>query len=125
MQKNTGCAHCESTLVHTSVVEGVKDYLVDDAAVQDMAGMFKMLADPTRLKIINALMLSEMCVCDLTELMGMSQSAVSHQLAALRKNRLIKFRRDGKQIFYSLDDEHISLLFNQCLIHAREGGESR
>ncbi|MBQ3180646.1 MAG: winged helix-turn-helix transcriptional regulator [Firmicutes bacterium] len=120
MQKKTGCAHCESTLVHTSVVEGVRGHLVDDAVVQEMAGMFKMMADPTRLKLINALMLSEMCVCDLTELMGMSQSAVSHQLAALRKSRLIKSRRDGKQIFYSLDDEHIGLLFNQCLIHSRE-----
>ncbi len=120
MQKKPACAHCESTLVHTSIVEGARGHLVDNATVQDMAAMFKMLADPTRLKIINALMLSEMCVCDLTELMGMSQSAVSHQLAALRKSRLIKSRRDGKQIFYSLDDEHISLLFNQCLIHVRE-----
>lgn len=120
MQKKTGCAHCESTLVHTSVVQGVRGHLVDDAVVQEMAGMFKMMGDPTRLKLINALMLSEMCVCDLTELMGMSQSAVSHQLAALRKSRLIKSRRDGKQIFYSLDDEHIGLLFNQCLIHSRE-----
>lgn len=120
VQKKTGCPHCDGTLVHTSVVEGARGHLVADEAVQDMAAMFKMMADPTRLKLINALMLSEMCVCDLTELMGMSQSAVSHQLAALRKSRLIKSRRDGKQIYYSLDDEHISLLFNQCLIHVRE-----
>lgn len=120
VQKKTGCPHCDGMLVHTSVVEGVRGHLVADEAVQDMAAMFKMMADPTRLKLINALMLSEMCVCDLTELMGMSQSAVSHQLAALRKSRLIKSRRDGKQIYYSLDDEHISLLFNQCLIHVRE-----
>ncbi len=119
-QKKTGCPYCDGTLVHTSVVEGARGHMVADEAVQDMAAMFKMMADPTRLKLINALMLSEMCVCDLTELMGMSQSAVSHQLAALRKSRLIKSRRDGKQIYYSLDDEHISLLFNQCLIHVRE-----
>ncbi len=101
-------------------VQTVKSKLLADAEIMDMAVMFKMLADPTRLRIINALMLSEMCVQDLTAALEMTQSAVSHQLAALRNTRLIRYRREGKQIYYSLDDEHISLLFNQCLIHARE-----
>lgn len=102
-------------------VQLVHDELVADEEIMDMAMMFKMLADPTRLKIINALMVSEMCVQDLTAALEMTQSAVSHQLAGLRNSRLIRYRREGKQIYYSLDDEHISLLFNQCLIHAREG----
>lgn len=101
-------------------VQEVKSKLLADGEIQEMAVMFRMLADPTRLRIINALLISEMCVCDLAAALGMSQSAVSHQLAALRNSRLIRFRREGKQIYYSLNDEHISLLFNQCLIHARE-----
>lgn len=103
---------CPVALVHNK--------LIDDREIMDMAVMFKMLADPTRLKIINALLISEMCVQDLTAALEMTQSAVSHQLAALRNTRLIRYRREGKQIYYSLADEHISLLFNQCLIHARE-----
>lgn len=102
-------------------VKLVHDGLLPDEEIMDMAMMFKMLADPTRLKIINALLVSEMCVQDLTAALEMNQSAVSHQLAALRNSRLIRYRREGKQVYYSLDDEHISLLFNQCLIHAREG----
>lgn len=101
-------------------VEKVRAAQVPDADIQEMSLMFKMMADPTRLRIINALMTSEMCVCDMADALGMSQSAVSHQLAALRSNRLIKFRRDGKQIYYSLADAHIRLLFDQCLTHARE-----
>lgn len=101
-------------------VQAVRDRLLADDEIMDMTVMFKMLADPTRLKIINALMISEMCVQDLTAALEMTQSAVSHQLAALRNTRLIRYRREGKQVYYSLDDEHISLLFNQCLIHARE-----
>ena len=101
-------------------VEQVRRQLLGEAEIGRMAVMFKMLSDPTRLKIINALMASELCVCDLAAVMGMSQSAVSHQLAALRTNRLIKARREGKQIYYSLDDDHIGLLFDQCLTHAQE-----
>lgn len=96
------------------------DGLLPDNEIAEMSSLFKMMSDPTRLKIINALLVQELCVRDLAELMQMSQSAISHQLAALRNSRLIKFRRDGKQIFYSLDDEHIGQLFNQCLEHAQE-----
>lgn len=104
-------------------VEEVREQLLPDREIREMAVMFKMLADPTRLRIINALLISEMCVCDLAAALGMSQSAVSHQLAALRNTRLIRFRRDGKQVYYSLADEHISLLFDVCLRHAREPEE--
>lgn len=112
------CAHKECC-----PVQMVHDRLLADDEIMDMTVMFKMLADPTRLKIINALMISEMCVQDLTAALDMTQSAVSHQLAALRNTRLISYRREGKQVYYSLDDEHIGLLFNQCLIHARESDD--
>lgn len=105
---------------HTQVVESLRNILLPEAEIAEMSALFKMMSDPTRLRIINALLVSELCVRDLAELMQMSQSAISHQLAALRNSRLIKFRREGKQIFYSLDDEHIGQLFNQCLEHAKE-----
>lgn len=101
-------------------MRSLRQILLPEEQIADMAAMFKMMADPTRLRIINTLLVSELCVRDMAELMQMSQSAVSHQLAALRNSRLIKFRREGKQIFYSLDDEHIGQLFNQCLEHAQE-----
>lgn len=106
--------------LHPALMEGVEEQLVDEGAILEMAAMFKALADPTRLRIINALLVTDMCVYDLAALMGMSQSAVSHQLAALRASRLIRQRREGKQMFYSLDDEHVGLLFRQCLVHAQE-----
>ncbi|MCX4266198.1 MAG: metalloregulator ArsR/SmtB family transcription factor [Firmicutes bacterium] len=98
----------------------VVNNLLSEEQIADMATLFKMMSDPTRLRIINMLLISELCVHDLAEFMQMSQSAISHQLAALRNSRLIKFRREGKQIFYSLDDEHIGQLFKQCLEHAKE-----
>jgi len=98
----------------------VVNNLLSEEQIADMATLFKMMSDPTRLRIINMLLISELCVHYLAEFMQMSQSAISHQLAALRNSRLIKFRREGKQIFYSLDDEHIGQLFKQCLEHAKE-----
>ena len=111
---------CQEECFHHWVVAGVKDNLVDHEDLQRMTVMFKAMSDPTRLRLINALILSELCVCDLTQVMEMTQPAVSHHLRALRQARLIKSRRQGKQVYYSMDDEHICLLFNQCLIHARE-----
>ena len=95
--------------------------LTPDDVLFDMADMFKAMNDPTRLKLLNALMLAEeLCVSDLTALLNLTQPAVSHHLKALRQERLIKFRRVGKAAYYSLDDEHIRLLFDQCLIHVLE-----
>jgi ArsR family transcriptional regulator len=73
--------------------------------------------DPTRLKIVNALLLEEICVCDVAAVLGMSQPAVSHHLKVLKAARLVKYRRDGKQIYYSLDDEHVANIFYQGLMH--------
>ena len=85
-----------------------------------VAELFKVMADPSRLKIVNALILSEMCVCDLAALLKMTPSAVSHQLQILRRCDLVKWRREGKVVFYSLDDEHVSNVFYQGLVHVNE-----
>ena len=86
----------------------------------DLAELFKVFGDTTRVKIISALFEAEMCVCDIAELLGMTQSAISHQLRVLRQARLVKHRKEGKVVFYSLDDEHIKSIFNQGLEHILE-----
>ena len=113
-------ALCSSTIIHEDILEKVKQEMTDDETLFDMAAEFKVLSDPTRLKIINALMLSEMCVCDISALLNMSQPAISHHLKSLRQTHLIKYRRDGKIAYYSLENEHIKLLFSQCLTHVTE-----
>jgi ArsR family transcriptional regulator len=111
---------CEATVLHADVLQRVRHGLTDEEVLRWVAGLFKVLGDPSRLKIVNALLLSEMCVCDLASLLGMSQSAVSHQLQILRQSDLVKWRRDGKVIYYSLDDEHVNNLFYQGLVHVNE-----
>ena len=111
---------CQSTAIHDDVVENVSNQLTSDENLMAMADLFKAMSDPTRLKIINALLIDEMCVCDLTALLNLTQPAVSHHLKTLRQARLVKFRRVGKAAYYSLDDDHIQLLFNQCHTHVLE-----
>ena len=94
---------CEVTEVHTDTVARLKDTLLSQEQFQNLGTLFKMFSDPTRLKILSALFQEELCVCDLSELLEMTHSAVSHQLSVLRQNRLIKYRRSGKNIYYSLD----------------------
>ena len=98
-----------------------------DSELARMAETFRCLADPTRLKIVNAMLDDELCVRDLTGIIGMSQPAVSHHLRQLRQMRLVRTRRLGKAVFYRLDDEHIPLLFRLCRSHVREpdAGRSR
>ena len=105
---------------HQHPLENVTAKLTDDLTLAYMAERFQCFADPTRLKIINALMISELCVCDLTNIMQMTQPAVSHHLKQLRQLRLVKSRREGKSVFYSLDDFHIPMLFDLCRSHLKE-----
>jgi DNA-binding transcriptional ArsR family regulator len=86
----------------------------------DLADLFKVFSDSTRVKILCALQHSEMCVCDIAFLLGMTKSAVSHQLRQLRQTRLVRNRKDGKVVYYALDDEHVSNVFKQWLLHVRE-----
>jgi ArsR family transcriptional regulator len=110
----------DCTVIHHDIVMRVKRRLPEDELLFDLAELFKVFGDSTRVRIICALLYAEMCVCDIAVLLGMNQSAISHQLKALRQARLVKFRRDGKVIFYSLDDQHIGSIFRQGLAHVSE-----
>lgn len=108
---------CEAVYVNESMVKAIKENLVDEEKINNLADLFKALSDPTRLKLIHALKQSELCVCDLSAILNMGQSAVSHQLRYLRNLRLVKRRKEGKMMFYSIDDHHIDELFSQGLKH--------
>ncbi|SCM83200.1 Transcriptional repressor SmtB homolog [uncultured Sporomusa sp.] len=108
---------CEDRCVHPQTVCLAKAAMLKDDKVQDLAEMFKILGDPTRIKILHILSRGEMCVCDIAETLGMNQSAVSHQLRTLRGARLVKFRKAGKEALYSLDDDHVISLMCQGLEH--------
>lgn len=96
--------------------------LLDDESAAALAETFRVLGDPTRVRILDALSHAEVPVCDLAEALGLTQSAVSHQLRLLRSMRLVRSRRDGRHIFYALDDDHIVKLFRQGLDHVQERG---
>lgn len=104
---------CEITFIHEEAVKEVQQCMIGDDEARSLADMFKTLADPTRVKIMFALMTRELCVCDLAVVVGASDSAVSHQLRILRTQKLVKNRRDGKILFYSLADHHVSALLKQ------------
>ena len=111
---------CSCNVIHKEVVENVKNKLPKEETLYDLAELFKVFVDSTRIKIICSLFESEMCVCDLSVLLNISQSAISHQLRVLKSARLVKFRRAGKVIYYSLDDEHIKQIFDAGLHHITE-----
>ena len=111
---------CSCNVIHKEVVENVKNKLPKEETLYDLAESFKVFGDSTRIKIICSLFESEMCVCDLSVLLNISQSAISHQLRVLKSARLAKFRRAGKVIYYSLDDEHIKQIFDAGLHHITE-----
>jgi ArsR family transcriptional regulator len=103
----------------------VRSRLLDGAVVEALAETFKVLGDTTRVRILDALSRSELCVQDVAGVLGLTQSAVSHQLRLLRSMRLVRTRRDGRQIFYALDDDHIVKLFAQGLEHVEEKTAAR
>ncbi len=111
---------CNCNVIHEDVVNHVAEVLPKDEVLYDLAEFFKAFGDSTRVKIIYALFESDMCVCDLAAILGVSQSAVSHQLRTLKASRLVKFRREGKIVYYSLDDEHIKHIFDEGFKHITE-----
>ena len=111
---------CDAHIVHESIVEKVKDMMPSDEAIYDLADLFKMFGDTTRMKILYVLLESEMCVCDIAEILGMTQSAISHQLRVLKSSKLITNRREGKSIIYFLADEHVRSIINQGMEHVEE-----
>ena len=121
-QRNTknSVETCITKGIHRDTIRAVKRNMPDPIALYDAADLFKLFSDSTRLGIIWALSESEMCVCDLCALLKMKQSAVSHQLKNLKQSRVVKARRDGKVIYYSLEDDHILRLLNLGMEHVRE-----
>ena len=111
---------CEIEFVDEEKVVRVQEAMKSREAVTLLAETFRLLGDPTRVRITFALSKEELCVCDLANLLGVSQSAVSHSLRSLRQMKLVKFRREGKIAYYSIDDEHISLLFDIGFKHVEE-----
>ena len=107
-------------VIHKDVVDNVKAGLSGDTELRRVSNLFKALNDETRVKIINALILSEMCVCDIAALLNMTQPAVSHHLKLLKQAQLVKYRRIGKEMHYLLDDEHVRNIFYQGMHHACE-----
>ena len=105
---------------HADKVRDVEAGLTEAEMLGEMAGLFKVLSDPTRLKIVNALLLSELCVCDITAIVRLPQPSISHHLKELRLARLVKFRKSGRETYYSLNDYHIQLLFDLCRTHSAE-----
>lgn len=108
---------CDCNVVHEDAVERVRKGMLADAVYAQAATFFKVLGDPTRMRILWALDLRELCVCDLANVLGMTKSAVSHQLSTLRNARLVKCRRDGKSVYYSLDDDHVRQMLEAGLHH--------
>jgi len=111
---------CEVLCINERKVASARKAMKSDATLFKLAEVFKVLGDPTRMKIVSALLQEELCVCDLTVLIGTSQSAVSHQLRVLRNMDLVKYRKDGRIAYYSLDDDHISSILTAGLKHVEE-----
>ncbi|MCD9020924.1 ArsR/SmtB family transcription factor [Cohnella silvisoli] len=111
---------CDDLCVGSDVnLSMVKQKMVDESSAADLAELFKALSDPTRVKLISAMLQQELCVHDLSVLLGMGQSAISHQLRYLRNMRIVKRRKSGKTVFYSLDDSHIEEIFLLTLQHLK------
>lgn len=111
---------CASSEIHDAALRKVQSSIPNDDLLYDLADFFKMFADSTRIKILFALMRSEMCVCDLAALVGTTASAISHQLRGLKQARLLKSRREGKSIFYGLADDHVYSVLEQGMKHICE-----
>ena len=111
---------CECNIIHQPAVELARDNMPEEESLYDLAELFRVFGDTTRVKILCALFSSELCVCDIAALLSMTQSAISHQLRILKQTRLVKYRRDGKTVFYSLDDDHIKNIFAQGMEHISE-----
>ena len=111
---------CDIRYVNEKQVHAVRKAMISNEVAFDLAEAFKVLSDPTRVKIIFALSKAELCVCDLSALLGMHDPAVSHHLRLLRALKLVKYRKEGRMAYYSLDDEHIEKLFRYGLEHVQE-----
>lgn len=111
---------CEVESINLEIVKKVKENLLPDEEIFDLAELFKVFGDSTRIKIINALIMSELCVCEIAEITGSTSSAISHQLRVLKQAKLVRYRKDGKSVYYSLDDDHVKEIFEKGCEHIEE-----
>lgn len=111
---------CEVLEVHQEAVKKLEEELPPEELLYDLAELFKVFGDSTRIKILYALFEAELCVCDIAQALGMTQTTVSHQLRVLKANKLVKFRKEGKNVFYSLDDDHVRRIIDQGMEHLGE-----
>ena len=111
---------CEVYKVHQDIVDAVRRSMPDEDLICDLGGLYKVFGDSTRIKILYVLFQSEMCVCDIAQLLNMGQSAISHQLKVLKNSRLVKSRREGKSIIYFLADAHVRTIVDQGMEHICE-----
>ncbi|HEY9574281.1 MAG TPA: metalloregulator ArsR/SmtB family transcription factor [Lachnospiraceae bacterium] len=109
---------CDAYCIHEDLIK--KQTLPPDNTVSKIAGLFKVFGDQTRVRILYSLSQEELCVCDIAEILHMTQSAISHQLRTLKQNQLVKSRRDGKTVYYSLADSHVKTILNQGMEHVEE-----
>ncbi len=111
---------CEFLHAHEELIARVNDNMPDEMMLYELAELYKVFGDSTRIKILYVLFESEMCVCDIAQLLGISQSAVSHHLRVLKQSKLVKFRKEGKSVIYSLTDDHVRTIIDQGLEHVCE-----
>lgn len=120
MPEKKSAPGCDFLFVHQEIVDRVNREMPAEETLFDLAELFKIFGDSTRIKILYVLFESEMCVCDIAQLLGMTQSAISHQLRSLKQSRLVKARREGKTVFYSLADGHVRTILDQGMEHVAE-----
>lgn len=120
MRSREEMPHCDFMHAHAGLVERVQAALPEEETLYDLAELFKVFGDSTRIKLLSVLMEGEMCVCDLAQMLGMSQSAVSHQLRVLKGAELVNFRREGKTVFYALSDDHVKTILSNGMEHIQE-----
>ncbi len=111
---------CDVVEEHGEIIARAREGLPEEEVLYDLAELFKLFGDSTRIKILYALFEEEMCVCDIARLLSMTQSAISHQLRLLKQSSLVKYRREGKTVFYSLADDHVRTIIGQGMDHIRE-----
>lgn len=118
--KKTEAERCDIVMTHDGVIKEVEGKLPREELLKELAAFYKVFGDPTRIRILCVLLQAEVCVCDLAKLLSMTQSAISHQLRILKQMKLVKNRRDGKTVFYSLADGHIQTIISQGMEHLAE-----
>ena len=111
---------CDYMHLHEKVIEQVQEEMPEEEILYDLAELFKVFGDSTRIKILYVLFQSEMCVCDIAQLLNLSTSAISHQLRVLKQSQLVKFRREGKTVYYALDDDHVRSILSMGMDHIEE-----